>query len=167
MFFVAGKTGTSVTNYNDDNVWRFDPETAGAAVQVTANNGNGLSTDVQRVDDLTLDSSGVYFAWTQGKGTAAADPENLFIQVWTGGLPIQVSKSPPASTPQGIRRGSIYFTPPPTPGICWVQGTDSRSTPSVNAVAQWSMLLPGKAPLRLSAMPVASARHILPLNGGQ
>jgi hypothetical protein len=167
LFFIAGKTGTSATNYNDDNIWRFDPETAGAAVQVTANNGNGLSTDIQRIDDLTLDPLGIYVAWTQGKGVATADPENLFLQVWVAGTPIQISKSPPSATEQGIRRGSIHFSPPPTPGICWVQGTGSRSTPSANAVALWSMLLPDKAPLRLSGAPVPATRHILPLGCGQ
>jgi hypothetical protein len=167
LFFIAGKTGTSATDYNDDNIWRFDPETAGAAVQVTANNGNGLMADVQRIDDLTLDSLGIYVAWTQGKGVLAADPENLFVRVWVAGKPMQISKSPPAASQQGIRRGSIYFTPPPTPGICWVQGTDSRSIPGANAVALWSMLLPGVVPLRLSGIPVATTKHILPLNGGQ
>ncbi len=167
LFFIAGRTGTSATDYNDDNIWRFDPENAGAAVQVTMNSGNGLSTDVQRIDDLTLDPLGVYVAWTQGKGALAADPENLFVQAWSAGTPIQISKSPAASTEQGIRRGSIYFSPLPNRGICWVQGTGSRSTPAANAVALWSMLLPGKAPLRLSAAPVATTRHILPLNSGR
>jgi hypothetical protein len=167
MFFVAGKTGSSATNYNDDNIWRFDPENAGAAVQITANNGNGLAADVQRIDDLTLDRSGVYVAWTQGKGLADTNAENLFVQVWVAGTPIQISKSPPQGIQQGIRRGSIYFSPPSTPGICWVQGTDSRSAPTTDAVALWSLLLPDKAPLRLSGLPVTTAKHILPLNCGQ
>jgi hypothetical protein len=167
LFFVAGKTGASATNYNDDNIWRFDAENAGAAVQVTANDGNGLLTDIQRIDDLTLDPLGIYVAWTQGKGLATADPENLFLQVWVAGTPIQISKSPPSATEQGIRSGSIHFSPPPTPGICWVQGTGSRSFPSANAVALWSMLLPDKAPLRLSGAPVPATRHILPLGCGQ
>jgi hypothetical protein len=167
MLFIAGKTGTSATDYNDDNIWRFDPETGATAVQITANGGSGLSTDIQRIDDLTMDPGGAHVAWTQGKGVAAADPENLFVQRWSAGLPIQISKSPPAGVPQGIRRGSIRFTPPPTSGICWVQGTDARATPAQNAVALWSLLLPGKAALRLSGPPVASTKHILLLNGGQ
>jgi hypothetical protein len=165
MFFVAANADTPIVY--DDNVWRFDPETASAAVQVTANSGKGLVADVQRIDDLTLDPLGIYLAWAQGKGTAVAEPENLFVQVWFGGTPIQVSKSPPPGIQQGIRRGSIYFSPPLTPGICWVQGTDSRSVPAANAVALWSLLLPGKAPLRLSDIPVATPKHILPLNCGK
>jgi hypothetical protein len=167
MLFVAAKADGTKTR-RDDNIWRFDPETASPAVQVTANKGHTARIeDVQRIDDLTLDPLGAYLAWTQGKGTAAADPENLFVQAWPAGQPIQISKSPPPGTEQGIRHGSIHFTPPPTPGICWVQGTGSRSEPAKNAVALWSMLLPGMAPLRLSGIPVATAKHILPLNGGR
>ena len=78
----------------------------------------------------------------------------------TGALK-QVRDRPPWQIAAGgIASGSVYFTQCP-PGVVWVQGTNSRTTPTIHTAAMWANLNPpGIPPLRLTAPPSPAAKVI-------
>lgn len=162
LFFACGTNSGVSATYQDDQIFRFNPETGGLATQVTANTGSGTTTTVQRIQDLALQTASTRLAYAQGPGTAATTAEDLYVLLITGGAPTKVSVTP-SSGGQGIQRGSVYFVPAPLSGIVWAQGTNSRTAPTIATAAYWNHL-GGGAPLRLTASPSATAKVIGVLN---
>lgn len=162
LFFACGTNSGVSATYQDDQVFRFNPETGGVATQVTANTGSGTTATVRRIQDLVLQTGGTLLAYAQGTGTATTTAEDLYVLPITGGTPTKVSVTP-GSGGQGIQRGSVHFVPGPLSGIVWAQGTNSRTAPTIATVAYWNHLT-GGAPLRLTATPSATAKVIGVLN---
>ena len=133
------------------------------AVQLTANNGTGSSTDnTMRIDDLEINAVGIFVAYSQGLGTFDNGPEDLFMITLFGGTPIRISAAPGPGG-QCIARGSVRFTPA-SDGLVWVQGTGFRHQPMSDTVAFWNALAGGTTPLRLTSAPVATHKWIEILN---
>jgi hypothetical protein len=172
MYFIASSDTGNASLRADDQIWRFNPENGSHAVQVTNNTGTASSTaNIQRIDDMVIQPSGGLVAYAQGVGTLTTVPEDVFVVPANGlmSASTKLSKTP-ASGGQGIRRGSVFFTPAPgsgKAGVCWQQGTGSRVTTTANVEALWTTV-DGLTPLiRLTAAPVATARQVLILNASQ
>jgi len=160
LVFASGRNLFASSLFTDDEIFRFDPGAGTQAVQLTANNGVSSSTaTVQRVQDLTLAPRGSLIAWAQGIGTSSAIPEDLFVMPLGGGGPRQVSRTPPSGG-QGIAAGTLVFTSCPV-GIGWVQGDNSRTSPTTRTAAFWADLSPARDPLRLTAPPSAVPKSIM------
>lgn len=166
IYFVSPKDTGSAALFADEEVWKVDVELGLPAVQLTAFNGTGPTLDsIRRIGEFRLRQDGVMLAFTQGVGTAAATPEDVFVMPTAGGPVVKVSRSP-TSGGQGVRRGSLHFTPTPFPGIVWSQGTNSRSTPTLGLVAYWNSLRGTTTPLPLAALPAATPSNLLILGAG-
>jgi hypothetical protein len=171
VVFVGAKDAGSSTQWGDDEIWRFAPNTAAAPTQLTANNNvAGTSTLARRIDDLVLQPSGTFGGYAQGIGTTNERPEELFVINLGGGAPIQIT--PPVTAPgfQGIQRGGIRFQGPPAcPAIVWIQGTNSRVQPTEHVAAYWNSIPPmgSNVVLRLTGLPVAAAKHVFLLAASQ
>jgi hypothetical protein len=148
VVFIAGRDRGA--SWGDDEVWRFDAEAGGAAVQLSSHNAvEPLTTLVRRIDDLVVQPTGTHVAFAQGIGTSAARPENVFVVPAAGGAT--------------IKRGGIRFTGPDLgAGVAWIQGTDSRTTPVVDAVALWNSIPPlaGGVLVRLTSPPATGPRFL-------
>jgi hypothetical protein len=88
----------------------------------------------------------------------------VFVVPSGGGASTRLSVTPtlPPGT-QGIKRGSIRFTGPTLgAGVAWIQGTDSRTTPVVDAVALWNSIPPmgGNVLVRLTSAPTPGPRFL-------
>ncbi len=163
LFFACGTNSGVSATYQDDQIFRFNPETGSIATQVTTNTGSGTTATVARIQDLVLQTTSSRLAYAQGPGTATTTAEDLYVLPITGGTPIKISVTP-ASGGQGIQRGSVHFVPAPLSGIVWSQGTNSRTVPTIATVAYWNHLTGGTAPLRLTAVPSATAKVVSVLN---
>jgi hypothetical protein len=160
LVFTAGRNLGTTSLFSDDELFRFDPEAGTQAVKLTNNNGSSNSTsNIRRIQDVTLSPFGGNLVFAQGVGTSAAMPEDLFLMPIAGGAPVQVSRTP-AIGGQGIG-GSVCFTQCP-PGVVWVQGDNSRTLPTTNTVMLWAGLNPLLAPpLRLTAPPSPAPKEIV------
>ena len=168
MLFIAAKDTGNTATRGDDEIWRFNPEFPWWAVQLTANNGSASSTsNVQRINDMVIQQNGALVAYSQGKGTSSLNPEDVFVTSTSSpAVTTQLSKTP-VSGGQGIRRGSIRFTVDPSAGLAWIQGTNSRTTPSVNVAAYWNILTGSPFPLLLSTPPKTTSKQMLMINASK
>ena len=165
VWFVSAKDTGSATTFSDDELWRWNPEAGAPPTQVTAFNGTGASTSlVRQINDLRFRPDWQKVAFSVGIGTAATNPEDLYVLNTSGGTPTKITRTPSAGG-QGIRRGSVAFTPTPLEGIVWSMGTNSRTLPTLGCAAWWCDLSGSSAPLLLTALPSATAaKHTLILN---
>lgn len=150
-YFTARKeTGVAAT-YEDANVFRFDIENGGQAVQLTTYAGTGAAAAIKNMESLTISADGLHVAWAQRTGTTAATSEDVFHLNLTTNVVTQCSVSNPAG--QTISDGSLRFTGGANPtGLVWSLGTGSTAVPTANAVVQWAAL-GSSTPYTISAPP--------------
>lgn len=156
-YFTARKeTGTSGV-FEDANVFRFDMENGGTAVQLTNNTATGALTAIKQIESLMISQDGNHIAWGQRVNTVATSSEDVFHMDLTTNVITQASVT--LATGQTITDGSIRFTCDNggTPsGIVWSRGTGSVTVPTANAVVEWAPL-GSSTPVRISA-PAAGTR---------
>lgn len=164
-FFVAEvAAGATSTVYNDCNVFKFDMENAGQAVQLTTNTGQGALTAVKGINYLTISPDGQWVAWAQRLQTSGAS-EDVFLLPAAGGTPKQLSVTNfvngGATAGQTIVDGSLAFTGSPVDGLAWAIGTGSISVPFNNAAVQWARLNGTQdPPFLLTPVPTATPNKI-------
>lgn len=154
-YFTARKETGIAATFEDANVFRFDMENGGAAVQLTNNTTQGALTAIKQIESLVISDDGNHVAWGQRVNTVTTTSEDVFhLNVGTSTI-TQMSVTAPAG--QTITDGSIRFTGGATPtGVCWTIGTGSVTVPTANARVEWAAL-GSNAPLVISA-PAAGTR---------
>lgn len=128
--------------FEDANVFRFDMENGGQAVQLTNNVGTGAAAaNVISIESLTISDDGNHIAFTQRLGIASgvSTPENVFHLDLTTSTLTQCSV--PGATALNITDGSVRFTGGASPtGLVWSQGSNSVTVPTANALVLWAAL---------------------------
>lgn len=170
-FFTARlETGVAGT-FADANVFRFDIENGGAAVQLTNNTGSGIptsasvNTNLINIESLAISGDGNHVAYTQRLGTAstATQIENVFHLDLGTNVITQCSVSQPSQT---ITDGSVRFVGGTNPlGLVWTLGTGTATTvPTANTAVQF-VVLGSNAPSTISAPPVATPARLYQVIG--
>lgn len=139
--------------FEDANVFRFDIENGGQAVQVTNNAGTGAgATTVRNIESLTISADGMHLAWGERLGTASSSSEDVFhFDLGTNTL-TQCSVS--TATGQTITDGSIRFVGGSDPyGLVWSIGTGSTTVPTANARVEYAPFGAVQTPVLISASP--------------
>lgn len=140
--------------YEDANVFRFDIEHGGEAVELTENRGTGFQEDVLHIDSLMAAQDPLFVAWAQRVGLSRSDSEDVFVTPLLGGLVRQVSVTSP--TGQTVVDGSIRFTCLPVTGVVWARGQGQLPIPDTNAVVEWSPLGGPYVPTVLTPAPMGT-----------
>jgi hypothetical protein len=154
--------GASAAVYNDANIFAFDIENGGEAVQVTNYTlTGGTPATVNYLQSLTISPDGQALAFALRTGTAATTSEDVFVIAANAvrGTPTQLSVS--AAGGQTITDGSIHFTGAPVDAVVWSKGTGSTTVPTANTVAQWRPMSGSGPEVDLSEPPVASPAKML------
>ncbi|MCC7061698.1 MAG: hypothetical protein IT456_02770 [Planctomycetes bacterium] len=154
-YFTARKETGVAGVFEDANVFRFDMENGGPAVQLTNNTTRGALTAIKQIESLTISDDGNHIAWAQRTNTVSNVSENVFQMNLTTNTIVQSSVTAPAG--QTITDGSIVFTGGATPtGVCWSIGTGSTTVPTVNARVEWAAL--GSSTPTVISAPAAGTR---------
>lgn len=148
-FFVAeNAAGATSAVFNDSNVFKFDIENAGQAVQLTSLTGTGTTAQVRYQQSLMISGDGQYVAWAERVGTAVTNAEDVYVMSAAGGT---VRKLSNAAAGQTITDGSVHFTCNPPTGVVWsLGGGTSTATPNTNTQVQWAPLTGTSAALPLT-----------------
>lgn len=151
-YFTARKSLGSAS-FEDANVFGFDIENGGTAVQLSANAATGTSTVVRNIENLTIAADGNHVAWTERAGTAATVSEDVFhLNLGTSTI-VQASVS--AAGGQTITDGQLRFTCNPPSGLVWSIGTGSTAVPTSNARVEWAAL-GTSTPVLLTSAPAGT-----------
>jgi len=169
FFHAENAAGANGTVFNDTNIFAFDIENGGQAIQLTSNNGTGASTTVKSISQLNISPDGAWIAWAQRLTTSSAH-EEVFAMPSTGGTAKQLSATRWSGTLyQSVTDGSIHWTGNygGVWSLVWSVGTASVTCPTANVVAQQSLCDGSQpAPMDITAPPVAApAKLIMILNG--
>lgn len=161
-YFTARRETGIAGTFADANVFRFDIENGGAAVQLTSNTGTGIptsasvNTNLINIESLAISDDGNHVAYTQRLGTAstATQIENVFHLNVATNVITQCSASQPSQT---ITDGSVRFVGGANPvGLVWSLGTGTSATvPTANAVVQFCAL-GSNTPTTISAPPAGT-----------
>lgn len=154
-YFTARKETGVAAVFEDANVFRFDMENGGAAVQLTSNSTQGALTAIKQIESLTISADGNHIAWGQRTNTVSSVSEDVFQMNLTTNAIVQSSVTAPAG--QTVTDGSIFFTGGATPtGLCWSIGTGATTVPSANARVEWAAL--GSSTPAVISAPAAGTR---------
>jgi hypothetical protein len=154
-YFTARKETGVASTYEDANVFRFDIENGGQAVQMTSYAGTGTAAAIKNMESLTISDDGQHVAWAMRTNTVTSASEDVFHLDLNTMVVTQRSVSNPGG--QTITDGSLRFTGGATPtGLAWSLGTGSVGVPVSNAVVQW-VALNSTTPITISA-PAAGTR---------
>jgi hypothetical protein len=155
-YFTARKETGIAAVYEDANVFRFDMENGGTAVQLSNNAAQGALTAIKQIESLTISADGNHIAWAERVNTVATSSEDVFqMNLLTSTI---VKSSGTTPTGQTVTDGSILFTGGATPtGVCWSIGTGSSTTvPTTNARVEWAAL--GSPTPTVISAPAAGTR---------
>jgi len=156
-FASEAAAGASSTLYNDANIFGFDMENGGEAVQITNyTTAGGTTATVNYIQSMVVSPNGQKIAFAKRTGTVATNSEDVFVIDTSAvlGTPTQLSVS--AAGGQSITDGSIAFTGSPVNGVVWSVGTGSTTIPTANAVAQWRPIDASGPVIDLSQPPAAT-----------
>lgn len=157
----TGRCVPTTTAYADANVFRFDIEHGGEAVQLTANTGEGNQSQVLHIDSLVVARDPLYVAWSQRVGLSHGNSEDVYVVPLLGGLVRRMSV--PNAAGQSVVDGSIRFTCLPVTGLVWALGTGPFAVPDTNTVVEWSALGGPYTPTALT--PAATSPQVLQVIG--
>jgi hypothetical protein len=149
-YFTARKETGVVAVFEDANVFRFDIENGGQAVQLTSNGGSGAAAAIINIESLAISPDGNHVAWAQRVGSVSTNSEDVFHLNLGTNVVQQLSVSTP--TGQSITDGSIFFTCSPVLGVVWSIGTGSTTVPVTNARVEWASIN-GGTPVSLTGAP--------------
>ena len=164
-FTARNETGTAAL-FEDANLYRFDIENGGQAVQLTSNVGTGTTSTVRHFESLTISADGNHVAYSQRIGGSTAATEDAYHYDAAGNTVSKVSVSNP--TGQTITDGSILFVGNPARGLCWAMGTGSAGTSlsvmTTNAKVEY-VVLGSNTPILISQPPVAAPPRLYQVIG--
>ncbi len=152
-FTARRETGVAAT-FADANVFRFDIENGGRAVQLTNNTGTGAAAAIVNIENLTISGDGQHVAWTQRIGTSTAASEDVFHLDLGTNTVTQASTSNP--TGQTVSDGSLRFVGNAPRGLVFAIGTGSTTVPVANAKVEYTPL--GTTTPILISQPPAGTR---------
>lgn len=153
-YFAARKeTGTAAV-FEDANLFRFDIENGGQAVQLTNNTGTGTTSTIRHFESLMISADGNHVAYSQRIGGSSTATEDAYHYDTVANTLTQVSVSNP--TGQTITDGSILFVGNPARGLTWALGTGSAGTSlsvmTTNAKVEY-VVLGSNTPILISQPP--------------
>ncbi|MEZ5964152.1 MAG: hypothetical protein R3F56_09930 [Planctomycetota bacterium] len=160
----TGRRAVSGAPYEDANVFRFDIEHGGEAVELTANRSTGTQGQVLHIDSLVVAADPQYVAWAERVGISRSNSEDVYVVPLLGGLVRRMSVPNPSG--QSVVDGSIRFTCEPTTGLVWALGTGPFAVPDTSTVVEWSALGGPHTPTALTA-PVPGAQVLQVLGTSQ
>lgn len=156
-FAAENAAGATASLYNDANIFGFDMENGGQAVQITNyTTAGGTTAAVNYIQSMNISPDGQTIAFANRTGTVATNSEDVNVIATSAvlGTPLQLSTT--AAGGQTITDGSIVFTGAPVNAVVWSRGTGSTTIPTANTVAQWRPISGSGPVVNLSEAPVAT-----------
>lgn len=156
-FAAENAAAATATLFNDANIFGFDMENGGQAVQLTNyTTAGGTTATVNQIQSLSISPDGQTIAFANRVGTLSTTSEDVFVIATSAvlGTPLQLSTTTAGG--QSITDGSIVFTGGPVNAVVWSRGTGSTTVPTANAVAQWRPISGSGPVVNLSEAPVAT-----------
>lgn len=138
-YFIARRETNVASTFEDANVFKFDIETGGTAVQLSNNTGTGAATAVKNIESLTVSADGNHLAWVEKVGTATANLENVFHLNLTTSVITQLGTA--NATYANVTDSSVRFTGGATPtGVVWVAGSGAVTATTTGSTVFWAPL---------------------------
>lgn len=156
-FADENAAGATAALFNDANIFGFDMENGGQAVQITNfTTAGGTTATVNYIQSMNISPDGQTIAFAMRTGTSTANSEDVFVISTSAvlGTPTQLSVT--AAGGHTITDGSIHFTGTPVNAVVWSVGTGSTTVPTANTVAQWRPISAFGPVIDLSEPPVAA-----------
>ncbi len=156
-FAAENAAGATASLYNDANIFGFDMENGGQAVQLTNfATAGGTTSTVNYIQSMVVSKDGLHVAFAKRTNTVSTASEDVFVIATSSVVGASTQLSTSAAGGQTITDGSIQFTGGPVDAVVWSVGTGSTTIPTANTVAQWRPIDLSCPVLNLSQAPVAT-----------